>query len=298
LRAGEIMRVAVILVAAAAIAPGAPPLAQRIGHSDSAKYFRVVHGHGGAGEQRLTDLMEGVPFTTNLRWLHKGWLLPMGGIGNHFHHGLEDMFIIFDGEAEYTVDGRTAKLAAIAGAPCRMGHSHAIYNPTDKPVEFMNIVVSMVKGKADAFDLGDDRVGAPIEPKPVFIHVRMDKERLAPVANMNGGQGTARYRRLLGPEIFTTNWAYFDHVLLPRGASIGKHRHAGLEEIYYVLSGAGSATVGAESEPVRRGDAVPVLLTNGGGEVHAIGNTGAADLELMVIGIALEKAKLDSTDVK
>jgi hypothetical protein len=57
-----------------------------------------------------------------------------------------------------------------------------------------------------------------------------------------------------------------------------------------VLSGAGSATVGAESEPV--------LLPNAGGEPHAIENTVAPDLELMVIGIALEKGKLDSTDVK
>jgi mannose-6-phosphate isomerase-like protein (cupin superfamily) len=44
------------------------------------------------------------------------------------------MFVIFDGEAQFTIDGRTAVLKGPAGALCRMGHSHAIYNATDKPV--------------------------------------------------------------------------------------------------------------------------------------------------------------------
>jgi hypothetical protein len=35
-----------------------------------------------------------------------------------------------------------------------MGHSHAIYNPSDHPVEFMNINLTAVKEKYDAFDLG------------------------------------------------------------------------------------------------------------------------------------------------
>jgi len=285
------------LVVAGAVAAQAP-LEKRIGRSDTAKYFRVVHGHGGAGEQRLTDLMEGVNFRTNLRWLHKGLILPKGGIGHHFHHGLEDMFVIFNGEAEYTVDGRTAKLQAPAGAPCRLTHSHAIYNPGEEPVEFMNIVVTMVKGKVDAFDLGDDRADAPIEPKPVFIHVRFDKERLRPVTSLNGGRGTVRYRRLLGPEIFTTNWAYVDHLVLPPGTTEGKHRHSGVEEIYYVMSGAGTARVNDEAAAIRRGDAVPVLLSDRGGEAHSFENAGTEDLEFMVIGVALEKGKLDVEDVR
>ena len=52
------------------------------------------------------------------------------------------------------------------GAPCRMGHSHAIYNPSDKPVEFMNINVAQIKGHYDAFNLNDARVGAPKDANP------------------------------------------------------------------------------------------------------------------------------------
>jgi len=84
------------------------------------------------------------------------------------------LFIIFDNEAQFTIDGRTSTLKGPAGAPCRMGRSHAIYNPTDKPTEWMNIAVGSVKGKYDNFDIGDDRVGVPLDPKPVFITLNLN----------------------------------------------------------------------------------------------------------------------------
>ena len=54
------------------------------------------------------------------------------------------MFVILDGEAQFTVDGRTSTLKGPAGAPARMGHAHAIYNATDKPVQWLNINVAVV----------------------------------------------------------------------------------------------------------------------------------------------------------
>jgi len=38
-----------------------------------------------------------------------------------------------------------------------MGDSHAIYNPTDQPLQWMNINVTAIKGEYDAFDTGDPR---------------------------------------------------------------------------------------------------------------------------------------------
>ena len=52
-----------------------------------------------------------------------------------------------------------------AGAPCRLGHSHAIYNATDKPVQWLNINVSMFKDQYDAFNLDDPRVDVPLDAK-------------------------------------------------------------------------------------------------------------------------------------
>ena len=94
----------------------------------------------------MRALVPGNALTTNLKFMHRCQIMPGGGVGHHFHNTNEEMFVIFDGEAEFTIDGRTSVLKGTVGAPCRMGHSHAIYNPSDKPVEFMNINVASVQG--------------------------------------------------------------------------------------------------------------------------------------------------------
>jgi mannose-6-phosphate isomerase-like protein (cupin superfamily) len=269
------------------------PLPQRIAHTDPARYRVAKAVHAGAGELHLMSLFEAQDLNTNLIFMHRGVLPPRSGIGHHYHNQMEEMFIIFDNEAQFTIDGRTARLQGPAGAPCRMGRSHAIYNPTDRPTEWMNIAVGSVKAKYDASDLGDDRVDAPLDPRPVFITLRLDRALLKPVEAMHGGRGRVMYRRALAPEVFFTNWAYVDHVTVPAGASVGRHRHEGVEEIWYVMSGDGTARVGTESAAIRKGDAVPVLL----GDSHAF-ESAAGDLEFMVVGIAREKGKLDTTDVR
>ncbi len=158
----------------------------------------------------------------------------------------------------------------------------------------MNIAVGSVKGKYDNFDLNDDRADATLDATPVFMTLRLDRSLLKPVPAMDGGKGAVQYRRALPPEVFLTNWAYIDHVLLPPGSSIGRHMHIGVEEIYYVMQGSGTARVGAETAPISKGDAVPVLLN----DVHSFENNGAADLEFMIVGIAREKGKLDTVVVK
>ena len=103
---------------------------------------------------------------------------PKSGIGAHFHNYCEEMFVILDGEAQFTINGRTSTLKGPAGAPARMGSSHAIYNPTDASAQWMNINVTAFRGVYDAFDLGDGRVGAPLDPVPQFMAMRLDTGRL------------------------------------------------------------------------------------------------------------------------
>ena len=143
--------------------------------------------------------------------------------------------------------------------------------------------------RSDASDLGDDRVDVQLERKPTFITMRMNRSMLKPVTGMNGGKGTVQYRRMLQPEVFFTNWAYVDHIVVPAGASVGKHAHAGVEEFYYVMNGSGTARVGSESASIKKGDAVPVLFN----DVHSFENDGSGDLEFMVVGVAREKGRLD-----
>jgi mannose-6-phosphate isomerase-like protein (cupin superfamily) len=63
-----------------------------------------------------------------------------------------------------------------------------------------------------------------------------------------------------------------------------------MAEIYYVIGGQGTATIGGETVAIRTGDAVPAAL----GESRAFAQTGSAPLEFMIIGIARsQNAKRD-----
>jgi mannose-6-phosphate isomerase-like protein (cupin superfamily) len=265
------------------------PLAARIGHTDPSKYTRS-RSHNSAGDMACELLVPPSAMDVNLNFMHRCEIMPGGGVGHHFHNTTEEMFIVFDGQAEFTIDGRTSVLQGTVGAPCRMGHSHAIYNPSDKPVEFMNINVAQIKGHYDAFNLDDARVGVPKDPIPTFMTMHLDKKLLKPIANYRGGQGTVQYRRALDADVFLTNWAYVDHLLIPPGASEGQHYHKGVEEIYYVLNGDGQVQVNAESAAIHKGDGIPIRFN----EAHSLVNNGSADLELMIVGISAQKNVLDT----
>src|SRR4051794_21336834 len=179
-----------LLVTALMVLPLAArePLADRIAHGDPAKYRNNKAVHNGPGALDYMALFDFHSLDTNLFFLHRGVIEPKSGIGAHFHNNCEEMFVIFDGEAQFTIDGRTSTLKAPAGAVCRAGHNHAIYNPSDKPIQWMNINVSAIKGAYDAFDLHDGRVDAKLDTVPVFMAMQLNRDTLRPGAGVHGAK--------------------------------------------------------------------------------------------------------------
>ena len=91
-----------------------------------------------------------------------------------------------------------------------------------------------------------------------------------------------RHHRALDPTTFYTTWSYVDHLVLPPGVTAGPSTKPDMAEVYYVISGDGTATIDGETAQIHAGDAVPAAL----GESRSFAATGTAPLQFMIIGIA------------
>ena len=289
------------------------PLTERIRKADAASARASTNVHQGAGTLYMQTVL-GRSAVTSLNFMHFGPLMPKSSIGHHFHTNGDEMFLILDGSCEFTINGQTALLEGPVGVPVKSGNAHAIYNPTNNPATWVNFNVSMPVAATGApaqggmprggfnyssdptgtFDIGDDRAKVQLTSKPTFINTgKLTTESLRPVENMHGGKGSVLYRRTLGPGAFASNWAFFDHYLVPVGATIGRHYHQGVDEVYFVIKGKGKVYVNHEVAEISYGSAIPVKA----GEIHSFESSATEPLELVVYGIALEKGKLDYTDV-
>ncbi len=253
-------------------------LAQRIQHTDPARYRPLTAVHAGAGNMAFAGLLARGAVTPHFNFLHRGEIPAGSSIGHHFHNTAEEMFVILGGEAQFTVDGRTSVVKGPAAVVCKLGHAHAIYNHSTQPLQWMNWQVGATPNVSDAFDLGDARVGVPLDPIPVFMTARLDRALERPAVGTPG----VTTRRLFAPQVFATPWAYVDHVLIAPGTTTPAKAHDTIGEAYYVIAGSGRVTVGAENAPIAVGDAVPVRL----GETSTLANAGTEPLELLVIGVA------------
>jgi mannose-6-phosphate isomerase-like protein (cupin superfamily) len=260
-------------------------LAQRIQHTDPAKYRPLTAVHAGAGNMAFAGLLGRGAVTPHFNFLHRGEIPAGSGIGHHFHNTAEEMFVILGGEAQFTVDGRTSVVKGPAAVLCKQGHSHALYNHSAQTLQWMNWQVTATPNISDAFDLGDARVGVPLDPIPVFMTARLDGAQARPVTDAPG----VTSRRLYQPQAFTTPWAYVDHVLIAPGARTPAKAHDTIGEAYYVIAGKGSVSVetrGASTQgssaSIVTGDAIPVRL----GEHSWLEAAPGETLEILVIGVA------------
>jgi mannose-6-phosphate isomerase-like protein (cupin superfamily) len=264
----------------------AQSLDKRVVHNDPSKYRLLNAVHAGAGQMSFTGLFGSQALATNLLYLHVGEIPPKAGIGEHYHHTIEEMYVILDGEAEFTVNGRTSRIKGPALVPCKMGDAHGIYNSSGKPIKWMNFGVSTIKGRGDNFDLGDTRVGAKLDAIPQFVSGQLKRDLLKPNSAAYAGNGVL-YRRIFGPDIFSTNWDHVDHLIIPAGSTAGPRKLEGFEEVFYVVKGSGTIAIHSESTSIKADDAFYGSL----GEAITITNNGNDDLQLLVIGISTSKQK-------
>lgn len=285
-------RLFAVLLTTIAVSTGAQPAKELVIHNEPSKYRMLSSVHAGAGQMGFAQLIGRSELATNFLYLHAGVINSKSGIGHHFHHNIEEMYVILNGEAQFTINGRTSTIKAPAVVPCKMGDAHAIYNPTGEPIRWLNFAVSLTKGKSDAFDLGDSRVGASIDPIPVFVSSRLEQTNLKPTnVSSAGNSNRISYRRVFGSELYTTDWNHVDHIVIPADSSTGVRQLDGVEEVYYVIKGTGLVTINNDKTSIKADDTFFAAL----GEKLTIVNDSKTALELLVIGVAASKQKNRST---
>ena len=94
---------AILLMALSMIAATAQPVKDRIVHNDLSKYRTLTAVHAGAGQMAFTQLIGRNELATNFLYLHAGVINAKSGIGHHFHHTIEEMYVLLNGEAEFTI---------------------------------------------------------------------------------------------------------------------------------------------------------------------------------------------------
>lgn len=248
------------------------------GRTDPSKYKGISAAHKGAGTLPFMELLNHTAFDSNFLFVHRAEIPPKSGIGEHAHRHMEEMYYIFNGTAQFTVNGHTAELPAGSMVLCPRGSSHGIYNHTDETLQWLNVAVSDVKGIGDAIDFNDDLSNRKIESPVPFKWAMLEPSLLKPASHAHLGKGDILFKRLWANDSFLTNWDFTDHCVLQPDTSIGYHQHNAIEEIYYLVSGRGRMTVNDITWEVKAGDAIPCTI----GDSHGLYNHTGEDIVLVV----------------
>ncbi|WP_282610649.1 cupin domain-containing protein [Pelagibius sp. Alg239-R121] len=99
------------------------------------------------------------------------------------------------------------------------------------------------------------------------------------------GEGLVELYELWGRADFKSNVDFMDRVVVPPKSTVGYHRHGNNEEMYIVLEGQGTMTIGTEPTTVKKGD----MILNPPGGAHGLVNDTDADIDLLIIQLGLQE---------
>jgi mannose-6-phosphate isomerase-like protein (cupin superfamily) len=96
-----------------------------------------------------------------------------------------------------------------------------------------------------------------------------------------GGVGRCRWKQLINGMHLNGPWNCVEYVVIPPGASCGRHTHLKTEEIYYILSGAAEMEVDGEPIDLSAGDLVTATI----GTSHGTVNHTDEDMAFLVVEV-------------
>lgn len=99
--------------------------------------------------------------------------------------------------------------------------------------------------------------------------------------NMRGGEGAVTINNWMEEDEKCPNLRVAANLVLPRGSSVGMHKHEGEAELFHVLSGKAEYSDNGKTEFAGPGD---VMICYNGQE-HSIKNVGEEDLVVNAIVI-------------
>lgn len=95
----------------------------------------------------------------------------------------------------------------------------------------------------------------------------------------HGGRGPIRFSRLLASSEFESGLDFVDLTVVPPGSTIGRHRHEGTEELYYIASGSPTIAVNGERRRLHSNDVAVVR----DGQWHELVNDTGSDVTIFVV---------------
>jgi len=116
-------------------------------------YGKIHGGKGLIGSRTIWDWRD---FRNNYGYLTHYLMPPGTSIGYHRHDGIEEVYIVMNGNGRITADDQAADVCPGDAVLNGLGGSHGIYNNTNEFLEILAVAVCMEKGKLDYTDLGND----------------------------------------------------------------------------------------------------------------------------------------------